>query len=549
MSSAPTIHKNDSRGSERRSCPREPLKWVVLVFFGEDNWGKLIDMSESGMSIEFAHLPPLHQRIDFTFEAMGCMPLPAGGKIFSGSFKTAGKVVWVREFERTAGAKFVDLAEESREQIRRWLFADASIGAVTPSGNAKLEKQAPQLEPFGELPVSYETPVKGNGDASATELEFVDSSTELIAESKPSLAPQSHQETKFDAFQESFEKDLPAEEESEISEPGETPLVANQPQDRVAADDQLWNLKLAETYPERFSYPEQDEQEKPEPAPSFNPRMTRGGFIVVSVFATALAVLVGAKMILSQKTAKSEASAQSSTPSADGSKPISSLSRSATKSAQPFLVEVLDASNRRWLLSFVNNGSKSASNQAAYKSPRPSAPPPAPATKAVKREQPTAAPAKPKASGQFALVAPKASSAEANDLAAKTPSDAAPALPGEVPASLETPISGIVTNRPIPVPVAGSPVVGGEVQVARLIKSVPPTYPALAKSNHVAGDVNMDAVVDPAGNVTDVKVISGPTLLQEAAMAALRQWKYEPARLDGRPVSFHLNVTVKFRIN
>src|SRR6266702_4022797 len=469
MSSAPTIHKNDSRGSERRSCPREPLKWVVLVFFGEDNGGKLIDMSESGMSIEFAHLPPLHQRIDFTFEAMGCMPLPAGGKIFSGSFKTAGKVVWVREFERTAGAKFVDLAEESREQIRRWLFADASIGAVTPRDNAKLEKQAPQSQPFRELSLSSETPVKENGDASATELEFVDSSKELIAESKPFLAPPSDQKTKFDAFQESFEKDLPAEEESESSEPGETKLVANLTQDKVA--------------------------------------------------------------------------------SADGSKPISSLARSAVKSPQPFLVEVLDASNRRWLLSFVNNGSKSASNQAAYKSPRPSATPPAAATKAVKREQPTAAPAKPKASGQFALVAPKASSAEANDLAAKTPSDAAPALPGEVPASLETPISGIVTNRPIPVPVAGSPVVGGEVQVARLIKSVPPTYPALAKSNHVAGDVNMDAVVDPAGNVTDVKVISGPTLLQEAAMAALRQWKYEPARLDGRPVSFHLNVTVKFRIN
>ena len=146
-----------------------------------------------------------------------------------------------------------------------------------------------------------------------------------------------------------------------------------------------------------------------------------------------------------------------------------------------------------------------------------------------------------------ALVAGAGGGAE--DLAAKTPSDAAPALPGEVPASLETPISGVLTSRPIPVPVAGSPVVGGEVQVARLIKSVPPTYPALAKSNHVAGDVTMDALVDPAGNVTNVKVISGPTLLQEAAMAALRQWKYEPARLDGRPVSFHLNVTVKFRIN
>src|SRR5712692_7898254 len=431
MSSAPTIHKNDSRGSERRSCLREPLKWVVLVFFGEDNWGKLIDMSESGMSIEFAHLPPLHQRIDFTFEAMGCMPLPAGGKIFSGSFKTAGKVVWVREFERTAGAKFVDLAEESREQIRRWLSADASIGAVTRTDNAKLEKQAPQLEPFGELPLSSETPVKVNGDASATELKYADSSAELIAKSKPSVAPHSGQEVEFDALQEPL--DLPAEEESENSEPGETPLVANQTQDKAAADDQLWNLKLAETYPERFSYPEPDEQQKPEPAPSFNPRMTRGGFIVVSIFVTALAVLVGARMILSQKTARSEASAQSSSPLADGSKPVSALSRSAVKSPQPFLVEVLDASNRRWLLSFVNNGSKSASNQTAYKSPRPSAPP-SPATKAVKREPPTA-PAKPQASRQFALVAPKASSAEANDLTAKAASVVAPALPGEVPAS------------------------------------------------------------------------------------------------------------------
>src|SRR3989441_1023312 len=294
---------------------------------------------------------------------------------------------------------FQRFVQESRQQIRRWLSADASIGAVTRTDNAKLEKQAPQLEPFGELPVSYETSVKVNGDASATELEFADSSTELIAESKPSLAPHSGQEVEFDALQEPL--DLPAEEESENSEPGETQLVANQTQDKVAADDQLWNLKLAETHPERFSYPEPDEQQKPEPAPGFNPRMTRGGFIVVSIFVTALAVLVGARMILSQKTARSEASAQSSSPLADGSKPVSALSRSAVKSPQPFLVEVLDASNRRWLLSFVNNGSKSASNQAAHKSSRPSAPP-APATKTVKREQP-AAPAKPKASGQFWL--------------------------------------------------------------------------------------------------------------------------------------------------
>jgi protein TonB len=89
--------------------------------------------------------------------------------------------------------------------------------------------------------------------------------------------------------------------------------------------------------------------------------------------------------------------------------------------------------------------------------------------------------------------------------------------------------------------------VGGEVQEARLIKSVPPVYPRLAKANHVTGDVALDALIDNRGNVTDVKVVSGPTLLREAAMDALRSWKYEPARLDGRAVAAHLSITVKFR--
>jgi protein TonB len=46
-----------------------------------------------------------------------------------------------------------------------------------------------------------------------------------------------------------------------------------------------------------------------------------------------------------------------------------------------------------------------------------------------------------------------------------------------------------------------------------------------------------------------MKPLSGPVALQQAAMDALRQWKYEPARLDGQPVSMHLSVTMKFRLN
>jgi TonB family protein len=89
--------------------------------------------------------------------------------------------------------------------------------------------------------------------------------------------------------------------------------------------------------------------------------------------------------------------------------------------------------------------------------------------------------------------------------------------------------------------------VGGDVKPARLISSVAPTYPVLAKNQHIYGDVLIDALIDANGHVTTMNVISGPALLHQAAMTALRQWKYQAASLDGKAVSMHLTVTMKFR--
>jgi TonB family protein len=90
--------------------------------------------------------------------------------------------------------------------------------------------------------------------------------------------------------------------------------------------------------------------------------------------------------------------------------------------------------------------------------------------------------------------------------------------------------------------------VGGDVKPARIISSVPPVYPALAKTQHVAGDVRVDALIDATGRVTTMKIVSGPSLLQQSAMDALRQWKYRAATLDGKPVAMHLTVTIQFRL-
>ena len=90
--------------------------------------------------------------------------------------------------------------------------------------------------------------------------------------------------------------------------------------------------------------------------------------------------------------------------------------------------------------------------------------------------------------------------------------------------------------------------VGGDVKPAHLLSSVPPVYPPIAKSQHLAGDVRVDALIDANGRVSSMKVISGPAMLHQAAMDALRQWKYQPATLNGTAVPMHLTVTLQFHL-
>jgi protein TonB len=98
-----------------------------------------------------------------------------------------------------------------------------------------------------------------------------------------------------------------------------------------------------------------------------------------------------------------------------------------------------------------------------------------------------------------------------------------------------------------PEPVKSEPVkMGGQLQMPKAISSPPPAYPDIARAQGVQGVVIMDALIDATGTVADVKVTSGPPVLRQAAMDALRRWKYQPARLNGQPTSVHINVTINF---
>jgi TonB family protein len=103
-------------------------------------------------------------------------------------------------------------------------------------------------------------------------------------------------------------------------------------------------------------------------------------------------------------------------------------------------------------------------------------------------------------------------------------------------------------NTKQPMAPAAPLAVGGDVKPARMLSSISPIYPALAKSQHIEGDVRVDALVGADGRVSTMKIVSGPTLLHQSAMDALHQWKYQPATLDGNTVPMHLMVTIQFRL-
>jgi TonB family protein len=82
----------------------------------------------------------------------------------------------------------------------------------------------------------------------------------------------------------------------------------------------------------------------------------------------------------------------------------------------------------------------------------------------------------------------------------------------------------------------------------RIIHQVIPQYPEFARQAGVQGTVVLDAVVNVEGAVTQVKFVSGPEALSQAARNAVRWWRYEPYFVNGQPATVETTVAVDFRL-
>jgi TonB family protein len=149
-------------------------------------------------------------------------------------------------------------------------------------------------------------------------------------------------------------------------------------------------------------------------------------------------------------------------------------------------------------------------------------------------------------------------------------------IPPDLIASLDTPpdtteklsrgMAGIPTvppliplpEHPLPAPpepppgdldVKPAPVIGGHVEAAVLIEKTKPAYPFPAKTARVEGVVVLEGTVSEEGKVVDVHVVSGHPMLVDAAIEAVKKWKYRPAKLNGQLITCPVHVEVRFTLH
>ncbi len=185
--------------------------------------------------------------------------------------------------------------------------------------------------------------------------------------------------------------------------------------------------------------------------------------------------------------------------------------------------------------------------------PPPPPPPPPPAVVQVKI-RPTV-----RLMDAGKLVAPKAIPKEVNIIKEEElPPDAgmqgiAGGVPGGIAGgSMGGVLGGVIGGGkaapPPPKVVPKRVMVGGNVQAARLVNKVQPLYPPLARQTRISGTVKLHAIIGKDGSVQQLVMVSGHPLLVQAALDAVKQWRYQPTLLNGEPVEVDTEIDVIFSL-
>jgi protein TonB len=139
-----------------------------------------------------------------------------------------------------------------------------------------------------------------------------------------------------------------------------------------------------------------------------------------------------------------------------------------------------------------------------------------------------------------------------NDLAALGGSNQAAPTQGFSPAGMDS-----MSTSPVFTPGSGPKVkvesarkvtISAGIAVGLLVQKTAPSYPPIAKQAHVSGTVVIQATISKNGAIENPRVISGPTMLRQSAVDAVKTWRFRPYLLDGQPVEVETTVNVVFNL-
>jgi protein TonB len=109
-------------------------------------------------------------------------------------------------------------------------------------------------------------------------------------------------------------------------------------------------------------------------------------------------------------------------------------------------------------------------------------------------------------------------------------------------------VFGDATKTQVKVAAPKKVTISGGVMIGNLLLKTQPVYPPIAKAARVQGTVVLQATISKTGSIENLRVISGPAMLQQAALDAVRSWRYKPYLLNNDPVEVDTTVNVIFTL-
>ena len=516
---------------DRRVHVRQPVRSLAYVELGEGNGGIVLNVSEGGIAVQAV--------MSLMSDELPCVRVQLAHS--KKSIEAKGRITWTGGLRKTAGVEFIDLSQEARSLLREWVALEAPSRELVEEVTEPIEK--------GELAAPVQSSLDKSTDVSVLSAQLPPSAgsrlAELPSELEQDFSPVTEPTARGSSVLDSIhvlptavasvapEVPGPVVPERVVSERETAPVISAT--ERTTSTPLSVNpsppgpvSRASASVPlDRFGF-------KP-PRTITNASVLAGAPreprlklpVVVAIFAT---VSLAAGWFAGHGALRSIFhESPNDTFAENAAVENSDIAPPTTPNISN--IEVIDRNNRRWLVPM--RGPLAASRNL---------PPGAPdnSSSQFQRNEMGSDPA-------LSVPVHGGASTAGDGEKARPPAVALTSREAEtiLPTSADP---GPRPATPSPA-AAGADTQGGALQSGEVIHRVEPVYPPTALAQNIEGTVTLYAVIDADGTVKSLKSLDGPPSLIPAALAAVRQWRYSPSLLDGRPIQTERQIKIVFQLS